>query len=361
MKTKILQYSLVSTIAVAIVCLSLSPHVFKMPYLLFESVISMGKTKFDPGLLMRFRDDWQKNNWAMVLGGNRVYDFTPKKRRLILSSVDGSHHGYTWHGAGLSHEGKWLGVIGNSDYPFPFQRNFFLLDWVTYNSAKGLLQDKLVKPFPDYEVTSFTWSPKEAKLAFTGRKRNGKYKNDWEDKKTPFGVFIYDVENEKIENLPIVGRISFTRNSWSVNDKLVFQKAKENDLFLYDIKTQAITPLFKGYSASWTPDGKLCYHEPKENYLNESFYLYDVVTREKIKLLTNKDHRGSYGSISGPLVWSPDGRYVMFGVLAGFKLTEDLPHILELSTGRMTAISDAITYMFSADPTWVVQQYKKAM
>ena len=137
---------------------------------------------------------------------------------------------------------------------------------------------------------------------------------------------------------------------------------------MLDLNSNKVINFFQGDFPSWNHKGILTFLDiPKESLAvlappknseeghryRDSYYTYNLKTGERKLLLKNEQPRGKNGAVFGPIAWSPDDQYILYGRQSGFTGSVDDLYAMEVATGRETLVCRGIDMLFAGYASWV--------
>ena len=327
---------------------------FAMIFSLMASHVN--NTNLHEELIKKTKDQ----NWQIVVGGNTIYQIDIKTRRKIPIMSMADQNNYVWGAAGLSSDGEWL-ALERSTRLLHDKTDLALINWREFIKQSKPF-DKLIQlPLPNFEITNFSWSPNGHSLVIIAREVNEEQvvsKNDYK-------VYELILETKQLRELPIHTINSLNPKAWSPDGKLVYisedntiamldagtlaTNTAYSKLAIFDFNTNEITNLFAGNFASWNHKGLLTYLDTT----NDTYYTYNLNTRERKILLKNVVERGEEGSVFSPIIWSPDDQYILYGKQTKFHQSSDDLYAMEVATGREILICKGVFPLFAGFASWV--------
>ncbi len=329
----------------------------------------------------------EEQNWEIIIGGNRVYQIDVRRRKKIPIMSMAEQRNYVWSMTSLSPDGQWLALKRGAKLP-PFKTDLVLLNWKEFRSEVKPLQKLIQCPLPDYDIEGFAWAPTKYSLAVSARKWSDEDQTRGRDRK--YDVYEFSIDTNEMRRLPIEQISSLGANAWSIENQLAYKSVDNtlekldaenrgeklrniSDLALYDFNSGTIKNLFAGDFPSWSQKGLLTYLDfPEEDLAvlapsknpdeghqyKDRYYTYNLRTGEKRLLLESKQPRGTNGAIFSPIVWSPDGQYILFGRQSGFTGSTDDLYAMEVATGKETLICRGVDMLFAGHASWVAIKVK---
>lgn len=195
------------------------------------------------------------------------------------------------------------------------------------------------------DVWSVAWSPNGNELAFIA-----------DDPEQRFRQMLYVVGVNRQEVTKLARADDRSAPSWSSDGKrIVFQGSvldegsdtRRNVIAIVDRETGQTQDLGEGYDPSWSPDGRLIAYLDHQHAIDGK--------REHICTVwpdgTNKTVHGSSEGfllarqeLTGPLVWSPDMRYLAYHARAGMKGGRRSLYILDLRTKKAERVFSSLDF-----------------
>lgn len=299
----------------------------------------------------------EEKNWEIVVGGNRVYriDINRRKRIPIMSMA--KQNKYIWSTASLSPDGQWFALERSPKRP-PFKKDLILINWKDLLRSSKPFDELIEIPLPDLDIEGFAWAPDRHALAIKVRK-------EWQ-RQDQNRVYEFSLETKQLRLLPIEQIFYLDPNAWSEDNLLVFcsesnafesidamRKGESlnniNQIALYDFNSNTLKKLFPGNFPTWNHNGLLTFMDMDDN----NFYTYDLKSRERKLLLKNQEVGRGNGFIYGPIIWSPDDQYILYGRQSGFTGSSNDLYATEVATGRETLICRGVDMLFAGHASWV--------
>lgn len=142
-------------------------------------------------------------------------------------------------------------------------------------------------------------------------------------------LYLYDIKENKIKLVQNDATYSETAfaPSWSPDSKQLVYASLDGYITTVNIEKLYSKKLIKGDAPSWSPDGKaIIYREgisyfrvlpdnqTTEYYIEgHRYYSIDPQGGNKKFILDGKSHFWEFaGHVYAPVVWSPDGKYILF-------------------------------------------------
>lgn len=227
----------------------------------------------------------------------------------------------------LVRQGKeeWVVRASGREYPSypaisPDKQSLILVNQVTKNSTSKNqkmiillnLQDNSKKEVISWPsiIWSCGWSPNGEEITFVA------------DSETRFRRSLYSVNLSTLhisELTPTLNLDPYSILSWSPDGtEVVFHHFLEdkNIISIISLRNRQIRRLAEGCNPSWSPDGKLiAYVEPNGE---KCVAIAPDGTRQKT-LFIEKQWFSTSQELTGPLVWSPDMRFIVYHKTNGMK------------------------------------------
>lgn len=284
----------------------------------------------------------QQENWQILVGGNEIVTCPVGKRRinLIITKTDSYYYG--WGAAAMSPDGKTIAALRYSEPDGDAYLVF--IDFPEF-LKKGI--DIIQVPLPDYEVRGFSWSPDGKKIAFLGRPRiSGKH--DWQDKETAQMIYLFDLVSKVVQKTQAKNVFLFYPNTWSKYGQLVYEGPRDF-VSVYDIATARQTNAGKGMFPSWNSDGTLITFQDVKS---RDYYVMKSDGSDK-RLLMEVSIKEGNGTSYGPIIWSPDDKFFMYGKQTGWAGTSDDLYIREYATDQDSKICENVDRLWYGSGSWI--------
>lgn len=202
-------------------------------------------------------------------------------------------------------------------------------------SIDGMQKAKLLEA---HWPSGLSWSHDGKKLAFVGGMTPEEYRVIREGVPSVQTVPLYIVDLEQKTSIRVLDacRIDFRSKFlnpgdqwWGLNDVELVYRNFEGSICVYDISSKTSKVLDEGDLPAWSPKGDLIAYQGGDG----NFYLIRPEGTEKRLLLKNVDHL-----FFGPLLWSPDGRFILvqayaYPTLWDWSESADV-YVIEIETGR---------------------------
>lgn len=197
-----------------------------------------------------------------------------------------------------------------------------------YSPASKTYLDVITLPLSVYALA---WSPVNDTIAFLAKEKDG-YK------------FILQQVNLQGQSAPeLLTPAVFGPNdlfSWSPDGKKIVieqsipnesDPAKEKQLLILDLETTTLKFLTYGYNPSWSPtEQKIAFLDIQQKHC---FQINSDGTKKQ-KLFTYRELLPSGQTLVGPLVWSPDSRFLVYHITDGMKGDRRKVFCFELKNGK---------------------------
>ena len=175
------------------------------------------------------------------------------------------------------------------------------------------------------------WSRDSRKLIFLAGQ---------DSKSEVVSAYLFDMDAKQDETLAKLN-LSWDRHSgcflsqgWSPDGlELVYRVSQksENQVLVYNLITKASRAIAEGDAPAWSPKGDWIAYETG-GYNAGSIRLISPDGQRKEILLQDSGPREDY--IQGPILWSPDGTFLLFSRTLASDPVGQLPHVMEVSTRR---------------------------
>jgi len=206
-------------------------------------------------------------------------------------------------------------------------------------------------------------SPDGKYIAFVG-KLHSKTEPEFDEKDPSTWLPIYNslilLNIQTQETIPIIenGVRNITSQAWSPDSKEICFRNIDHDIILYNIDTKSSKCIVKGGGTKWKPTGgsdatwspkgsRISYRDIK----TQDYYLINPYNMEKKRIIKNRESFWDIirfiGMVRGPLLWSPDGRFVLYGRSYGIDGKGTKPFVTELDTLKETELSQDICNLSS--------------
>jgi hypothetical protein len=297
---------------------------------------------------------------VIMVGGNEIReilipfklpvlkkDYTEQPKMPINLSTeeqDGIKKGYyDWHGGILSPDGSLL--VATLGISIPNRSHLFLFNW---NCLKKNKNDWSCGEIilPEYDIEQYAWSPNSKTLLLTAKKYLGETKNG-----NPSSAYFYNIPDRKLTELNLPNFQSMTAHAWSKNNQIVYE-GPENFVSVYNVEKGTSNKLVSGAFPTWNSSGTQITYQELRDDLKNPYYLINPDGTGKQKLNLSYKERATPRSFYGPITWSPDDKYFIYGKQTWFKGTGDTLHVREVSSNAETYIGGG-DYIFVSQPTWI--------
>jgi len=166
------------------------------------------------------------------------------------------------------------------------------------------------------ERGSLAWSPDEQKIAFLGHASEAEYQeslNNWEwqplQPLRPVSLYVLDLQTKRVERLVKDDVIELTSQAWSPNGQQIAYMSVDRQVCIFDLQHQVVRRVAAGGDPTFAPTGdKIAYAKLGSN----DYYLISADGSYEELFLKNNKPTFRYSPVMGPLLWSPDGRFVLY-------------------------------------------------
>ena len=137
------------------------------------------------------------------------------------------------------------------------------------------------------------WSPSGNRIAFIGQMNDG----------GSLGLYVYDL-GKKQSSRVVSAELSSGDGgfAWAPGDRAIVYLTKSMEIRTIDLETRQTQVVGRGYSPSWSPDGKYIAYVSEDQ---KAWVFKDSRTGREERAPTGKD-------VGGEMVWSPDGQFVAY-------------------------------------------------
>jgi len=267
------------------------------------------------------------DNETFYICGGKVELIYPKRdivKELNLKTISEiGHRAYS----SLSFDGQYIAYVrrisaSNNDEAITI---FSLRD----NSTKDLIRS----PKPIYGLA---WSPGAKQIAFLAR-------NPYEENYR-FSLYTVTLSSQQITDLTPNAYLDANSSiSWSPDGREIAVqqsysspiKGQSQGVVLVDCETKQNRRVDFGRDPSWSPDGQ------RIAYLDisgENCYTIRRDGASKVKLFSGARVISFGRELAGPLVWSPDMRFLVFHEMAGLIGDQRRIYVLNLRTGKKSEV-----------------------
>lgn len=145
---------------------------------------------------------------------------------------------------------------------------------------------------------------------------------------------------------------------WSPNGlELVYRVSKKNEMQIriYNLVTKASRTVVEGDAPAWSPAGDWIAYETG-GYNAGSLRLVSPDGRKHETLLQDPTAREDY--IRGPILWSPDGAFLLFARTYAPDPVGQLPHVMEVSSRREEELqADSVGGVYRGSLSWAGENF----
>ena len=223
-------------------------------------------------------------------------------------------------------------------------------------NADGSNLIKLVKV---YRVSGgISWSPDNKYIAFVGKlysEPEPEFKanepSTWLPQRN--SLILIDVNTKEMTIIIQSGIRNITTQAWSPDSKEICYEDIHHKIMIYNIDIKQPRCLidggenkkiqFGGTSATWSlANNMIAYQDIKtQNYifLKPDGANKNIVIENKSSIMRMVK---MIGNVKGPLLWSPDGSFILYGRGFGIEGEDTMPSVMELDTKKEYSLSQGI-------------------
>jgi len=168
---------------------------------------------------------------------------------------------------------------------------------------------------------SLSWSPDRQKIAFLGHVSEVEHKESLEQWQwspmqpvRPVSLYVLDLRTQAVERLVKEDVIELTPQAWSPTSQQIVYVSVDRQVSSYDLSSLTVRHLAKGVDPTYAPTGdRIAYSK-----LNDDDYYLISSDGSNDELFFRNRRTLQYSPVRSPLLWSPDGRFVLYTRIKGF-------------------------------------------
>ncbi len=216
--------------------------------------------------------------------------------------------------------------------------------------GEGHFQEKLLEA---PSVGEIAWSSDGTKLAFMANYRptKDKYIRNTQELKGEGALFIFNLSTGTQRILLESGISSLTSYAWSPDNREIVYVGIDDDILIYNFDTHQLRVLVvKGLAEgfpTWSPSGDwIAYMGAERNY----YRIHPDGSGQELLLenfkaswwdrLSWRLGRHPVDFMWGPLVWSPDSQYLLYGRTSGPVSLQTMLYALDLKSGQCVRLGE---------------------
>lgn len=187
-----------------------------------------------------------------------------------------------------------------------------------------------VKIIDAYDAIGVCWSPDEKKIAFVGQIEKPGEKQNLMNRNS---LYVIDLAYQEVTTLVENDTFLIYSQCWSPDgSKLLYTKAGDWAVMMYDFQDKTLKKLTSGDFPAWSPLGDwIIYRAVVKKSKDLNYYLISPDGEQKEALFPDKLLRKK-GAAASYVLWSPDGKYILYSRCTGWDCAYKQPYVMELST-----------------------------
>ena len=220
-------------------------------------------------------------------------------------------------------------------------------------NSKGHFQENLLEAESRGNIS---WSSHGTQLAFVANYQHikSKFISNTSVHPSQGALLVVDLETKVQHTLVengVGGGGGITPSAWSPDDREIVYEGVDNDILIYNFGTRLSRPLVaKGLAEgfpTWSPSGEwIAYMGADRKY----YRIRPDGSGQELLLENFKSSWRDWFSLEawthpvtemwGPLIWSPDSQYLLYGRNAGQVGLKTMLYILDLTSGRSVRLGE---------------------